>query len=88
MRLTVVWYQRRARNSERASLCPFRAAVIARPSATPEADAEYLQPQYVGDPRPWDAALRWARGFRQPAGPAGEAVYMQGTSGPSSSSHV
>ena len=40
-----------------------------------QADAPYVQPQYIGDPRPHDSVLRWARGSRQPSDPAGGAVF-------------
>ena len=41
----------------------------------PQADTYYVQPQYIGDPRPYDSALRWTRGSRQPSDPAGGAVF-------------
>ena len=34
-----------------------------------------IQPQFVGDPRPSNSVLRWARGVRQPAGAAAEALF-------------
>ena len=35
----------------------------------------YVQPLYIGDPRPHDSVLRWMRGSRQPSDPAGGAVF-------------
>ena len=46
----------------------------------PQADTWYVQPQFIGDPRPYDSVLRWTRGSRQPSDPAGGAVFdQQGT---------
>ena len=51
----------------------------------PQADTYYVQPQFIGDPRPNDSVLRWTRGSRQPSDPAGGAVFdTQGTGSASS----
>ena len=51
----------------------------------PQADAFYVQPQYVGDPRPRDSVLHWTRGSRQPSDPAGGALFDQQHTGSASS---
>ena len=43
----------------------------------PQADTYYVQPQFIGDPRPHDSVLRWTRGARQPSDPAGGALFTQ-----------
>ena len=47
----------------------------------PQADIHWLQPRFIGDPLPHDSVLRWTRGARQPADPAGAAVFEQAGSG-------
>ena len=50
----------------------------------PQADTWYVQPQFIGDPRPYDSVLRWTRGSRQPSDPAGGALFNQQHTGASS----
>ena len=51
----------------------------------PQADTYYVQPQFIGDPRPYDSVLRWTRGSRQPSDPAGGALFDQQHTGSASS---
>ena len=51
----------------------------------PQADTYYVQPQFIGDPRPHDSVLRWTRGSRQPSDPAGGALFDQQHTGSASS---
>ena len=51
----------------------------------PQADAYYVQPQFIGDPRPYDSVLRWTRGSRQPSDPASGALFNQQHTGSASS---
>ena len=58
-----------------ARRAPSGLACASDPRARPAADADYTQPQSVGDPRPSHSVLRWARGVRQPADAASEALF-------------
>ena len=54
----------------------------------PQADVPYVQPQYIGDPRPQESVLRWTRGARQPSDSVGAEVFGPEGAGSSASAPI